>query len=271
MVTGWGSAADVRSLAYDCRRVEDIDVNRRYFVHCVRRRAEPGAKVLDYGCGAGTVVQMLRDAGYDAYGVDIRWPGAAYGDLEAGELGRQGFLRYYEEGGRLPFDDDTFDVVISDQVLEHLVPLEASVAEIERVVKPQGVMYHHFPSRAVWREAHIGIPFAHRVPPGRGRLLYASALRRLGFGKFKDRRPAREWAREQLEWIDRWTVYRSRREIQDVLGRNCELRSCEVEYCRFRAGDRRLLRTVMEQEWLRAPLEAIFRRLAFEAIEARPR
>ena len=53
------------------------NVNRSYFAHYVQQVAAPGAVVLDYGCGYGTVVELLRAAGYDAYGVDIRWPGAA--------------------------------------------------------------------------------------------------------------------------------------------------------------------------------------------------
>ena len=247
------------------------NVNRRYFAHYVQEVASPGAVVLDYGCGSGTVVEMLRNAGYDARGVDIRWPGATTPDIEASELGREGVLRYYEEGGRLPFDDDTFDVVVSDQVFEHVVPLEASVREIERVLRPGGVAYHHFPSRAVLREGHIGIPLAHLMPPGRARLAYTTALRRAGLGKFKDDRPAREWAIEKLEWIDRWTVYRSAHEIHEVFGRNAELVNREIEYCRFRAADRSGLRTVLSWPASRRPAEAIFRRLAFEAIETRPR
>jgi SAM-dependent methyltransferase len=247
------------------------DVNRRYFAQYVQSVAPPGAVVLDYGCGAGTVVEMLRAVGYDAYGVDIRWPGHATGDLEASELGRQGRLRYYDEGGLLPFDYDTFDVIVSDQVFEHVVPLEASLREIERVVRPGGVTYHHFPSKAVLREGHIGIPLAHRLPPGRLRLAYTTALRRAGLGTFKDKRPAREWAIEKLEWIDRWTVYRPASEIHAVFGRNADLDNREIDYCRFRAGDRRALQTVLGWPLARRPAEALFRRLAFEAIETRPR
>src|SRR4051812_27299202 len=98
-----------------------IDVNRRYFVHYAKRVVAPGATILDYGCGTGELVQLLRAAGFDAYGVDIRWPGGDYGQIDASELGRSGVLRYYEEGGRLPFDDDTFDLIVSDQVFEHVV------------------------------------------------------------------------------------------------------------------------------------------------------
>ena len=238
-----------------------MDVNRRYFVHYVRSVAAPGARVLDYGCGDGTLVRLLRDAGFDAYGVDIRWPGADYGDLEATELGRRRVLRYYEEGGRLPFEDGFFDVVVSDQVFEHVRPIEQAVRELSRVTRAGGLGYHHFPSRAVWREGHIGIPFAHRLRRGPVRLGYVTALRRLGLGTAKDERPARRWAEEMLDWIDRWTIYRTPREIDVIFDRP---RHREIDYCRFRAGDRAWLQAMLKA---RRPAEAVFRRLAFEAIE----
>ena len=249
--------------------MSEPDVNRGYFLDYVRRTAAPGAVVLDYGCGAGEMVRLLRNAGFDAYGVDIDWPGADYGDLTRSPLG-EGVLQYYEEGGPLPFGDDTFDVVISDQVFEHVVPIEASVREIERVLKPGGVSYHHFPSRTVWREGHIGIPFAHRLPHGRLRLAYTTGLRALGIGIFKDERPARDWAEEKLRWIDDWTVYRPASEIHAIFGRHARLSNKEIEYCRFRAADRPVLAALLRRRRLRRPAEALFRRLAFEAIEARP-
>jgi SAM-dependent methyltransferase len=247
-----------------------MDVNRRYFVHYVRANAAPGSTVLDYGCGTGELVQLLRDAGFDAYGVDIRWPGGDFGRVQESELGRRGVLRFYEEGGTLPFDDDAFDVVVSDQVLEHVAPFEQSVRELERVCRPGGLIYHHFPSRAVWREGHIGIPLAHRLPKGRARLAYATALRRLGAGIYKDERPAREWAAEKLDWVDRWAIYRSAGEIHAVLGARADIAHRELDYCRFRAADRRWLAALVDLPGARRPAAALFRRLAFEAIEVRP-
>jgi SAM-dependent methyltransferase len=245
------------------------DVNRRYFVDYVGRTAAPGAKVLDFGCGAGQMVAMLRQAGFDAYGVDIRWPGADYGDIEATELGRDGLLRYYEPGGPLPFADDTFDVVVSDQVFEHVEPLEATVHELERVVRPGGIAYHHFPYRRVWREGHIGIPFAHRLPPGHARLLYTVMLRRLGLGTWKDHRSARRWAVESLAWIDRWTIYRPAGEVEATFGGSRRLRHREIEYCQFRAAERPMMRALLGPPVAHRPASALFRRLAFEAIEVR--
>lgn len=244
-------------------------MNRRYFVDYVSHVAPPGARVLDFGCGAGALVRMFRKAGYDAYGADIRWPGADYGDLLATDLGRDGVLRYYEEGGELPFEDDFFDVIVSDQVFEHVVPMEATVGELQRICRPGGVTYHHFPASLVWREGHIGIPFSHRLPRGQPRLFYTAVLRRLGLGIFKDERPAREWAAEKLDWIDRWTVYRPANEIASVFGQYGRLSHREIDYCRFRAGERRTLRFILELPAARRPAEALFRRLAFDAIEVR--
>jgi len=247
---------------------EEDDVNRRYFVEYVKRVAAPGARVLDYGCGDGTLARMLQNAGFDAYGCDVRWPGASYGWDEASAGAK---LQYFESGGRLPFEDDFFDVVVSDQVFEHVEPLHASVAEIERVTRPDGVMYHHFPTAEVWREGHIGIPFAHRLPTGRLRLRYATLLRSLGIGIYKDERPPREWAEEKLRWIDEWTVYRRPVEIHQVFGRHADITHREIDYCRFRARGRGPLETLLARPWAAPAAQFALRHLAFMAIECRPR
>src|SRR5437588_12835636 len=134
----------------------DLDVNRRYFAFYVKQTAAPGARVLDFGCGAGAVTRLLRGSGYEAFGVDVKGWGLDQPEFRSGGL-PEGTLRYYEQDSPLPFEDDTFDVIVSDQVLEHIVGLEHVVRELERVLKPDGVIYHHFPSRRVIREPHIGI------------------------------------------------------------------------------------------------------------------
>jgi SAM-dependent methyltransferase len=254
------------------RDYDETNVNRRYFLWYVGQVAAPGARVLDFGCGSGTVVRMLRKAGYEGYGVDINWPGADYGDLAEKELPKD-TLRYYDEGGALPFEDAMFDVILSEQVFEHVVPMEATVRELERVLKPGGVMYHHFPSRTVLREGHIGVPLAHRLPAGRARLLYAAALRRLGAGNSAndgtDAPEPVEWARRNLQWVDDWTVYRPLGEVEAILGDRGVVGHREIDYCRFRAGDRPWLSWLLSRARMRRPAEWAFRRLAFEAFEVR--
>jgi SAM-dependent methyltransferase len=244
------------------------DVNRRYFVHYAKSVVPAGAKVLDYGCGEANLVKMLDEAGFDAYGCDIRWPGA---DYHWSEQNKPDHLKYFEPGGRLPWPDDTFDLVVSDQVFEHVEPIVESIPEIERVVKPGGIHYHHFPAKEVWREGHIGIPFAHRLPDGKLRQAYTTLLRKLGAGKFKNELPADEWAAEKLKWVDEWTVYRDAGELHKLFGANSTVTHREIDYARFRAGEREPLKRLLASKPLKPLSQWLFRRLAFMAIECRPR
>jgi SAM-dependent methyltransferase len=157
--------------------------------------------------------------------------------------------------------------------MEHVEDLDAVLAEIARVLKPGGIALSVFPSSDVWREGHIGIPFSHWFRSGsRVRFYYTWLLRSLGLGTWKEQAPtARQWAIDKLEWIDRWTRYRSRREIFSAYDRcfTSELR--EPDYIRYRLLDRpsavrRGLARVTGWPVLRALATALFRKLAFLVI-----
>jgi SAM-dependent methyltransferase len=108
----------------------------------------PGARVLDFGCGDGSMVDAFLEADYDALGCDIEL---------ASETDR---LRLIEQPYRLPFEDDAFDFVVSSQVLEHVNDHDIAFREIHRVLRPGGASLHLFPPR--WRpiEPHVGVPLA---------------------------------------------------------------------------------------------------------------
>ena len=248
------------------------DVNYRYFVEYVQRSAagREDFRVLDFGCGFGEMVRMLREAGIDAYGADVFYEGADYEDPRIGELIGAGYVKEIGADGTIPFEPGSFDLVISNQVFEHLEHLDAVVAQLGRVLKPDGAMYHHFPSREVLREGHIGIPLAHRIRPGRFRTAYALTLRRLGFGTHKHENPtSREWAEAKLDWIDTYCFYRPYSEVRATLGNGYALHHHEIDYCRFRAAERPALARLMAIDALRTPIERAFRRVAFMAIEQR--
>lgn len=249
-------------------------VNRSWFVDYVLRRggADAGLRVLDFGCGSGEVVALLRGRGVEASGADVFYGGADWEDERLQRLLREGAIRHIDEDGRLPFEDRSFDLVISDQVFEHIEQLERAVAEIDRVLAPGGVSYHHFPTRDGLREGHIGIPLAHRLPPGRLRFAYTYALRRAGFGKHKDERPdPREWTGWKLDWIDRYCFYRSNAEIGRLLSKDHLMVHRELDYARFRAAGRPGLRRLLRVRPLQPLLQRVFQRLAFTAVELRER
>jgi len=64
------------------------------------------------------------------------------------------------DGDRTPFVTGSFDLVINNQVLEHVTDLDVVVHEIARVLKPGGSCLSLFPDKGVWREGH----WRHSVP-----------------------------------------------------------------------------------------------------------
>ena len=164
---------------------------------------------------AQLVLELLK-GNVDAFGCDIFYGGADRLSSVPTELLESGVIRVMD-GSVIPFDANSFDFVINNQVMEHVENLDAVLAEIHRVLKPGGAVLSLFPSKEVWHEGHCGIPLLHRLSKGRARLYYASALRMLGVGYSKDRYPGvMRWSQHWCEYLDRWTHYRTRREIDSA-------------------------------------------------------
>ena len=130
------------------------------FEHIARATGHPlspDADVLDFGAGAGRHVAEFRAAGYDAVGVDQRFVSHVEGSAPEQYLHRVAPPDYV-----LPFDADSFDLVFSTSVMEHVVEPGRALAEIARVLRPGGVSIHCFPSR--WRliEPHMYTPLGGR-------------------------------------------------------------------------------------------------------------
>ncbi len=114
------------------------------------------ACILDFGCGEGGAASAFRAAGFDAFGCDI-----SFNDTkEIKRLVETGVVRAIQsEPYRLPYEDNTFDAVFSDQVFEHVQNYPEAIAELHRVMKPGGVALHIFPSRWGIIEPHVFVPF----------------------------------------------------------------------------------------------------------------
>jgi len=252
-----------------------MDVTNRFVLDFSLRG---GGRVLDYGCGAGRVVTAGRRAGLTIFGVDVFYGGSATrSEVEAsGLLG--GVIRELGPDGGIPFPDGFFDLVTNNQVMEHVENLDAVLAEIHRVVRPGGKVLSLFPAVDVWREGHIGIPFSHWFRHGSAvRFYYTWLLRACGLGTWKEQSPtARQWALDKLEWIDRWTRYRSREDIYASYNRLFGNRLQERDYIVYRLLDapgalRRGLVQLMQVDLFAAVAEVLFRKLAFLVIVSEKR
>ena len=218
------------------------------------RLAGTGAVALDYGCGDGRAVGYARSLGIDMVGADVFYEGAASKAVVEGngELGRTIFEM---QEGRLPFPDRHFDFVCANQVFEHIHDLDLALSEISRVLKPGGLFLNIFPSIGVLREGHCGVMFAHWLM-GYPRLLqlYLLFFRLLGFGHGTAGKGRREWSRAVAEWLCRFTVYRSEREIRRAYALHFDsLAHAEHDFAAYRLelmGRRRAARVAARHERL---------------------
>ena len=158
-----------------------------------------------------------------------------------------GHVRCLEAAGTLPYPSESFDVVLANMVFEHVQDLDSVLENLRRVLKPSGHVLAHFPTLEVFREGHIGIPFAHRFrKDSRLRRVYTRMLRRLGLGYFKEKaRGVEAWTDLALSWIDRYCHYRPLSEVRRALQGRFAVSFNEMPYMRFRAGERAWLRRLL--------------------------
>jgi SAM-dependent methyltransferase len=136
---------------------------RRLELPQLRRYLPQSGTILDFGAGEGQQAQALQSLGFEVHAIDV---------AASPHLVRRVFDVAIYDGRNLPFPDASFDVVMSSNVLEHLVDLPHALRELTRVLKPGGKMLHVLPS-STWRlwstlAAFIAAPLgaAHEVIRG---------------------------------------------------------------------------------------------------------
>src|SRR5208283_4697550 len=84
------------------------------------------------GCGDGRFLALMRDAGWDVYGIE---PDPVAAKVAQRELGTSVTVGALEDAG---FPDEAFDAVTLSHVIEHVHDPVALLAECRRVLKPDG-------------------------------------------------------------------------------------------------------------------------------------
>jgi SAM-dependent methyltransferase len=159
--------------------------------------------LLDAGCGTGLLMRYLLEnfpaategveldvSGFDVHDEEIQRSGfldgarqllsARFPDLDWDDR-----LRVASKDEPWPFKDETFDVVVSNQVCEHVPLLDTFFRENARVLRPGGVAAHLFPLRDYILEGHLYLPLVHRIASHDLRRDAIAALSRMGLGKYR--------------------------------------------------------------------------------------
>jgi ubiquinone/menaquinone biosynthesis C-methylase UbiE len=125
----WSISFDERCISYA----------RDRFVHVAGEEGWPYGSALELGCGTGFFLLNLKQAGVldEGHVTDIS-PGmveAARRNAEALGFGVEGRVADAE---RLPYDDESFDLVVGHAVLHHIPDVDLAMREVLRVLKPGG-------------------------------------------------------------------------------------------------------------------------------------
>ena len=113
-----------------------------------------GDKILDLGCNTAYLSHMVSNAtGADVTGMDIsdkaiEWAREKYGKnitLIAQDISKD-----------LPFNENTFTLVMAFDVLEHIIDLEKTILSVRKILKDQGIFIVSFPIenflfKIIWR------------------------------------------------------------------------------------------------------------------------
>jgi SAM-dependent methyltransferase len=124
---------------------------------CRQLSALGGAgRLLDFGCGWGSVLNAARAAGWTATGIEVDERKVAF-------CNERGLDAVYGDLLDRPFAEGSFDAAIAEQVFEHLYAPVAYMKELHRVLAPGGLLYVAVPNfggvaaklrRADWEYVH---------------------------------------------------------------------------------------------------------------------
>jgi len=152
---------------HDLVDTNQLRSTQKYVLHLMHTAAYAHAarlvenkKVLDIGCNTGYGTDMLSKFAKEVVGVDVSEKAISSAQDQYSHPGLE-FRRI--DGTTLPFDDEAFDVVVSFQVLEHIVDYSIFVGEIGRVMRPRGVAIFSTPNALLrldpgmkpWNRFHV--------------------------------------------------------------------------------------------------------------------
>lgn len=192
--------------------------------HELPKRA-PEPSILDVGCGDGTLISRVAEQfSCHAAGFDSDQYGLQHEATVGKQAGTSVDIRATLPDGSWPFDNDSMDVVLSNQVLEHVVDIEQFCAEARRVSRPRALGVHVFPTRHVLMEWHMTVPIAHRFRDHDSRAKVIELFSRAGLGNYGYQAVplgvgVEQFSAEHADYLRTYTTYRTWRELADTFHR----------------------------------------------------
>ncbi len=102
----------------------------------------PKDRILEIGCGIGTVVYELSEKGHDIAGIDISGEAIDYGRKKYSDIHLE-----VQAAETLPYEDESFEVVLSFDLFEHIAAIDKHISEVRRVLRPGGYYLFQTPNK----------------------------------------------------------------------------------------------------------------------------
>ncbi len=151
---------------------DGLDIPLRYLAVSEKGR------MLDVGCGDGSVLKLAQELGWNAEGVDV--------DAQAVDTARRKGLSV--RLGRLAeqrYPDESFDLVLMNHVIEHVHDPLGTLREIRRLLRVGGTLAVTTPNAGSWGHRHFGPNWLGLHPPQHLQIFTGNGLatlaRRAGF------------------------------------------------------------------------------------------
>ena len=201
-------------------------------------------RVLDAGCGNGhldtflnvNLTDLFPELRFEIYGYDVGDHGVQEADFFSGtlawcrdhcpEVPWHDRMKMIRQDQRWPFQNDFFDFVISNQVLEHVNNHSHFFHEHHRVLKSNGAGVHLFPLKHYVYEGHLLLPFVHRISDWYLLKIYIKFFSKVGLGKFRKRgqESINEFSERHADYMTFYVNYLSKGELFKIV-KNAQMRA----------------------------------------------
>jgi len=106
------------------------------YVNIINKYAKPNSMILDLGCGNGLSSYMLSEYGHRVIGTDI----SSFFIADSAHLQNKNLIYEVCDVLDLPFRDNSFDVVCSNELIEHVTDAQKAILEMIRILKNGGIL-----------------------------------------------------------------------------------------------------------------------------------
>ncbi|MEQ9169573.1 MAG: class I SAM-dependent methyltransferase [Rhodospirillales bacterium] len=144
VATGYDDSYDGATTGYFAK-VDKKMRRSRGRIRSLKKLVGAGARFLDVGCNGGFVVEAAREAGLDAWGLEV--DGVSLAHAREHYPKNNYFLGLVEDFQ----PDQGFDLIYTSEVIEHVSDVRPFMAAIVRLLNPGGVVYVTTPDISHWR------------------------------------------------------------------------------------------------------------------------